>query len=876
MRYLKHTLTLLFFMVVCMFFVTCKKDKNLPRVSFPEVTNINADPVSKTKATITFNLGGDLVDNDPVVEMKICYNEQGSSEIMTKDISSDQNFVILENLSAKTDYEYTIKVLTAEREKDEGEWFVFEGLSFPTTSIEVVLDTNNIVEIEQDVTLSANGIIKDFNEINPDDIETFGHRWTFQDNGNTVVRITSYTDTDEEQISTEGIFTSVLRLADFTKDIYKVEAFVKLRSDVDTTFTMPPFPYKLKSKGNFWAKVSDKTSLSDLEYFFDENNHKAIVDNTFEDVFGDISGLIGGVSFVRNGEAYIGLGNNNGQYPTKFYQYDAILNKWVEADINFPLGAEGRMFAVSFVDEVTNDVYIGSGCRNCDDYYQFCDDPTSTQLVDGITFYNDLYKLENNSNEFVLQPQGNNPITDRFAGYGFYSGKPYIGGGISKKYKGDKNGNGIIDEGEWIDGFNEDGANGMMDSGNVCYDIADDPEFGEWVDDGDVGEFNSGEWNWMGNNDKIFDTGEWVDNGDGVFDTDEWIDDGDGVFDTGEWVDNGDGIFDTGEWIDNGDGVFGIDDMVGNQQVTNMNFDNFYNNNDGILFNSGEWNWSMANGGNDDLVFDSGEWNWSMTNGGNGDLIFNSGEWNWGMADGGNGDLVFDSGEWDWKSDTNDDTKFIFDGGDWDPTLIPTAPFEVVYSEWYDVPPCNGIVDGGEVHFTLGVDSSLYNYNSAQWNPPLLLETNQRLGARIWQINTNTSSDIFMVGGNSEALGQASPTDPYIFEFNSTSWSPENSSTSFATRNFPYSFVINNKGYVGAGETNTGDIVAPDLWEFNPNVSSEKFKNRNCGIPPLTRSVSFSLKNKGYVGFGKTTIGSGTNLKEFWMYVPCRDDNNCN
>jgi N-acetylneuraminic acid mutarotase len=83
---------------------------------------------------------------------------------------------------------------------------------------------------------------------------------------------------------------------------------------------------------------------------------------------------------------------------------------------------------------------------------------------------------------------------------------------------------------------------------------------------------------------------------------------------------------------------------------------------------------------------------------------------------------------------------------------------------------------------------------------------------------------------------------------------------------YPFSFSIGNKGYVG-----TGAIDAPwftvtnEFWEYDPsaNVWTQK---ANFGGNSRFAAIGFSIGNKGYAGLG--TDSSGTYLQDFWEYDP--------
>ena len=75
------------------------------------------------------------------------------------------------------------------------------------------------------------------------------------------------------------------------------------------------------------------------------------------------------------------------------------------------------------------------------------------------------------------------------------------------------------------------------------------------------------------------------------------------------------------------------------------------------------------------------------------------------------------------------------------------------------------------------------------------------------------------------------------------------------------SFVINNKAYIGTGETGTEDFH--DFWEFDPQTNAWV---RKADLPGEGRrgAMAFTIGSLGYVGTGHST---GTpELNDFWSY----------
>lgn len=82
-----------------------------------------------------------------------------------------------------------------------------------------------------------------------------------------------------------------------------------------------------------------------------------------------------------------------------------------------------------------------------------------------------------------------------------------------------------------------------------------------------------------------------------------------------------------------------------------------------------------------------------------------------------------------------------------------------------------------------------------------------------------------------------------------------------------FSFVINNKGYVGTGVSNNGQKLK-DFWEYDPVTDFWEQKQDASGIPRVF-AVGFAIGNKGYMGAGD--IGSSGNFvssNDFYEYDP--------
>jgi N-acetylneuraminic acid mutarotase len=83
-------------------------------------------------------------------------------------------------------------------------------------------------------------------------------------------------------------------------------------------------------------------------------------------------------------------------------------------------------------------------------------------------------------------------------------------------------------------------------------------------------------------------------------------------------------------------------------------------------------------------------------------------------------------------------------------------------------------------------------------------------------------------------------------------------------------FAVNNKGYVGTGELNTGNYTN-EIWEYDPITDQWTRMQSHYKIYRM-KAVGFSIGDAGFIGTGNIGGGSGTNpykhLNDFWKFVP--------
>src|SRR6185295_14769167 len=69
---------------------------------------------------------------------------------------------------------------------------------------------------------------------------------------------------------------------------------------------------------------------------------------------------------------------------------------------------------------------------------------------------------------------------------------------------------------------------------------------------------------------------------------------------------------------------------------------------------------------------------------------------------------------------------------------------------------------------------------------------------------------------------------------------------------FPFSFTIGSKGYVGCGVGTSASYYQKDFWEYDPSTNVWTQKADFGGLPRYA-ATGFSIGNKGYAGLGETS-----------------------
>jgi N-acetylneuraminic acid mutarotase len=110
---------------------------------------------------------------------------------------------------------------------------------------------------------------------------------------------------------------------------------------------------------------------------------------------------------------------------------------------------------------------------------------------------------------------------------------------------------------------------------------------------------------------------------------------------------------------------------------------------------------------------------------------------------------------------------------------------------------------------------------------------------------------------------QAIQSDFYEYDYVNNSWT-QKSNPPFTARMGAFSFVIGNYGYVGSGSTNGGAIVLQDLWRYDQSNDSWQQMTNFLGQGRMVPAV-FVINNKAYIVGG---VSSSGNTKDCWEYNP--------
>jgi len=118
--------------------------------------------------------------------------------------------------------------------------------------------------------------------------------------------------------------------------------------------------------------------------------------------------------------------------------------------------------------------------------------------------------------------------------------------------------------------------------------------------------------------------------------------------------------------------------------------------------------------------------------------------------------------------------------------------------------------------------------------------------------------------GRTSVFGSTLVKNFYKYDPSTNSWS---SIADFggSARRGAVAFTVNDFGFVGTGETNSGR--SKSFYKYDPNTDSW---TQVTSLPGASRTsaVGFSIENSGYVGTGNTSSGS---TNDFWEYKASTD-----
>jgi hypothetical protein len=101
-------------------------------------------------------------------------------------------------------------------------------------------------------------------------------------------------------------------------------------------------------------------------------------------------------------------------------------------------------------------------------------------------------------------------------------------------------------------------------------------------------------------------------------------------------------------------------------------------------------------------------------------------------------------------------------------------------------------------------------------------------------------------------------TEFWKYNPNTNTWTQISSIPSNG-RSYPYTFTINNLGFVGGGYSLQTGTTLNDLYSYDPSNNTWTDRGKNTNIVGLYKSFSFALNNYGYVGGGINADGNYQN-----------------
>ncbi|MEY3100495.1 MAG: hypothetical protein RIS63_1397, partial [Bacteroidota bacterium] len=185
----------------------------------------------------------------------------------------------------------------------------------------------------------------------------------------------------------------------------------------------------------------------------------------------------------------------------------------------------------------------------------------------------------------------------------------------------------------------------------------------------------------------------------------------------------------------------------------------------------------------------------------------------------------------------------------------------------------SSFVMGSRAYIIAGTDDfeykrKMYSYRADQddWDDEVSLggdggEGLERVGATSFSLSNNGQTKGYVCMGQTQTI--AFMNDLWEYDRSTEAWTQKANFTG-APRREAVSFVIENKAYVGTGNSAAG--LKKDFFVYDP-ISNSWEQVSDFDGTARHAAVGFSMGNYGFVGTGD----DGTLRQDFWMYDPQTD-----
>lgn len=511
MRTLTPVFPPLFVILACVFFWSCEKedlDWNRQKISFVQI-QLDPDPVETTNEIILTATIRDIEDPslkpppEPVSQYGHIYSE---------DFTALQNYRVNETLisapmifskpggslfpdldsSSVKSYNTIIKATALDKSKPyyfmayivrpDNKKLIFSSIAptpFEVPSVSVDTEIPEDAEIIGEMRVRVVGKIKDVSDIT---ISEYGHRLLTSDGA----PIDSCAIIPKELITADLDFINEFPFFDIAFP-YLIQAYVKytdINNRVLVEYDDDPAEFTPDSKGGFWV-----------------NTAKIRIKSRPQNPADDIPSLEHAVSFVLNGNAYVGLGKtgpgSNDGYNAFFWKFDPNFYYWEKLEaFPFPIGDLDQTNVISFVKMFNNELYayIGLGFKESDggniafyrtnfnSPWELADDIPVPDFAEAMKNYEGA-DVASTAMERALAAR---PLISRTAAYSFSNADNHIifGGGRGKEFARNK----------------EAEVNCPKEADNDCdpmdwndFDEDKKIDWGEWIDLNGNGVINAGD-----------------------------------------------------------------------------------------------------------------------------------------------------------------------------------------------------------------------------------------------------------------------------------------------------------------------------------------------------------------------------------------------